>query len=403
MERSSPRGRIALMRAIADDRLTVTETFAEEMSFCVGCLACSTACPAGVNYAELLETARSDVELSGVVATPGRSLLRWFTMRLLFLRPRLFRVVAQLIHAWQASGLEAFARKTGLVRLLPKAIRDAEPQAPRFDGRVSDEIIAGIETPLGGSTYRVAVLTGCVQDVVFSSVNRATVDVLLANGCTVVTPRGQSCCGSLHAHNGDLESARVLARRQLDSIASDRLDAIITNAAGCGSHLKHYGRLLADDPKYAEKAKQWDRKVKDISQWLVEINFRLPKATGREASLKVTYHEACHLCHGQGISAQPRAILRAIPGVELVECKESTWCCGSAGIYNLAQPESAQWLLDRKTKHLNATGAAVIATGNPGCQLQIQKGLTQTGSAAAVEHPVVLLAEAYRREPSGRR
>jgi glycolate oxidase iron-sulfur subunit len=248
------------------------------------------------------------------------------------------------------------------------------------------------------------VLTGCVQDLVFSDVNRATVDVLVENGCEVVTPRTQHCCGSLHAHNGDLATARELARRQLDTINPDEFDAIISNAAGCGSHLKHYDRLLSDDPAYAARAAEWSKKLKDISEWLVAIGFRRPIASLKSeiSNLKsvpaVTYHEACHLCHGQKITAQPRQILRAIPGIELKECAESTWCCGSAGIYSLTQPETATWLRDRKLGHLHATGAVVIATGNPGCQLHLENGLRAAGDASRVAHPVVLLAEAYRAE-----
>ena len=246
-------------------------------------------------------------------------------------------------------------------------------------------------------------LTGCIQDVAFSDVNRATVDVLLANGCEVSTPRNQSCCGSLHAHNGDLETAKELARRQIESIDPEKLDAILSNSAGCGSHLKRYGHLLADDPAYAGRAASWSAKVRDISEWLVEIGFRPPgPPKGGAKPVVVTYHEACHLCHGQKITAQPRELLRAIPGVELRECKEATMCCGSAGVYSLTQPSTAAWLRDRKTVHLLETGASVVATANPGCQLQIQVGFSGAGigpaSAPRVAHPVVLLAEAYQAE-----
>jgi glycolate oxidase iron-sulfur subunit len=262
----------------------------------------------------------------------------------------------------------------------------------------SDEIISEVERPRSETRHRVAVLTGCVQDIAFSDVNRATVDVLLENGCEVATPRAQSCCGSLHVHNGDLETARELARRQLDSIDASRYDAIISNSAGCGSHLKRYGHFLADDPAYARRAAEWSSKVRDISEWLVEIGFRAPRAAPLGATA-VTYHEACHLCHGQKITAQPREILSSIPGLELRECAEATMCCGSAGVYSLTHPGTAAWLRDRKVGHIRSTGATVVATANPGCQLQIQQGLLVAGKPdLRVVHPVVLLAEAYSLE-----
>jgi glycolate oxidase iron-sulfur subunit len=266
----------------------------------------------------------------------------------------------------------------------------------------SPDLIAPLE-PVGTAScaasearYRVGLLTGCVQDLIYSDVNRDTADVLLANGCVVVTPPSQGCCGSLHAHNGEYEMAKDYARRLVDYFDLDHLDAIVTNAAGCGSHLKHFDRLLKDDPRYAAKAVQWSEKVRDISEWLVEIDFRAPKKPGTQA--RVTYHDACHLCHGQKITAQPRELLKKIPGLAIAPLTESMWCCGSAGIYNLIQPEMADKLLQRKLDHIAATGAAVVATGNPGCLLQIQNGLAARGQAIEVVHPVTLLARAYRAE-----
>jgi glycolate oxidase iron-sulfur subunit len=257
-----------------------------------------------------------------------------------------------------------------------------------------------VERPSGAQVkYRVGVLTGCVQDLVFSDINRDTVDVLLANQCEVHTPAVQPCCGSLHGHNGEPELARILARRNLETFDVANLHAIITNAAGCGSHLKSYGTLLEEDPKYAERAAEWSRKCKDISQFLVEIGFRAPTAAPPNLPLeKLTYHEACHLCHGQGITAQPRAVLKSIPGVKLSELSESTWCCGSAGIYNIVQPETSAKLLTRKLDNIEKTGAAVVATANPGCHLQLLNGAKLQHREFAVHHPVSLLAAAYRAE-----
>lgn len=402
-ERNSPRGRIALMRAVAENELPLSPTFAEEMSYCLGCLACTSACPAGVDYAELLETARGAVEENQVVPGQGRRWLRWLLLRQLFLRPRMLRGVGAVLRHYQRFGVETWIRRRGFTRWLPTRWRELELQTPRMQKQFSDQQIAVRETP-GQSRYRVALLTGCVQDLIYSDVNRATADVLLANGCSVYTPRLQGCCGSLHAHNGDLEAARTLARRLIDLIRPEEVDAIVSNAAGCGSHLKHYARLLADDAPYLARAQAWDAKVRDISEWLVEIGFRHPSASPFAPDPKkpaeataVTYHDACHLCHGQGITRQPREILRSLPGVELRESTDSTWCCGSAGIYSLTHPKTAADLRERKWKNLDATGASVVAMGNPGCALHLD---TKPGEAPRVEivHPVVLLARAYKAE-----
>ncbi len=399
-ERNSPRGRIALMRAIADEEIAVTREFAEEMSYCLGCLACQTACPAGVNYAELFETARNDIEAHGAHPGAQRTLWRALTLRFLFMHPRALRAAGGLLRGYQRSGLESFVRRTGLLRLLPAALRRLEPQAPRIGTAFSNRLIAPREDPAApASTYRVALLTGCVQDLVFADVNRDTADVLLANGCSVETPPLQPCCGSLHAHNGDLPGARVLARRMMDLLPPERYDAIISNAGGCGSHLRRYSPLLSDDPAYRDRARAWDTKLRDIHEWLGEIGCRPPRSAG--PAVTVAYHDSCHLVHGQKIALQPRAILALIPGLTLVPLAESTWCCGAAGVYAITQPEQADLLLQRKLQHIAETGAAVLATANPGCQLQLAKGLRAAGRPVTVVHPVSLLAAAYRRERPG--
>ena len=397
LEQHSPRGRISLMRAVADGQLSLTRAFGEEMSYCLGCLACETACPAGVDYTHLFETARADVERTGALANPFRTAVRGLTLKVLFTKPRWLRLVGRILWWYQASGAQALARALGLMRLLPGRLKELEPMTPKICPKFSHQKIRPVEKPAGSSRYRVALLVGCVQDLAFSDINRDTADVLLANGCEVVTPPLQPCCGSLHAHNGDPETAQALARRMIDLFDLDSLDAVITNSAGCGSHLKHYGRQLQADSAYAARARKWDQKVKDIHEWLVEIGFRGPRSEIRE---KVTYHEACHLCHGQKITRQPREILRAIPGLELVELPESTWCCGSAGIYNLTQPETAAALRERKVGQIQSTGAGTVATSNPGCHLQISTGLRLRGCGVCVTQPVSLLARAYRQEKS---
>jgi glycolate oxidase iron-sulfur subunit len=403
-ERNSPRGRIALMRSIADGDLEITREFADEMSYCLGCLACQTACPAGVHYAELFETARADVEAAGAADTPSRRFWRRVTLGGLFMHPQALRLAGRALRVYQRTGAEAAARRLGLTRLLPAALRRLEPQAPAMSGAFSNALIQPRELPRNGAPrYHVALLTGCVQDLAFADVNRDTADVLLANGCAVDTPPLQPCCGSLHAHNGEPGLARELAKRLIDLLPPDRYDAIISNAGGCGSHLRHYAPLLADDPVYADRARQWDARVRDIHEWLVEMGCRAPAAAPFETDRVVTYHESCHLVHGQKISRQPRQLLRLLPGVTLVELNESSWCCGAAGIYAITQPDQSAKLLDRKVANIEQTHADVVATSNPGCHLQIARGLAASGQAVELVQPVSLLARAYRRETAGRK
>ena len=394
VERNSPRGRIALMRAVADDRMEMTKDFAEEMYFCLGCLACMTACPAGVNYAELFEHARAEAEASGVLRSPKRSLIRGLTVKWLFMDLNRLQLLGRVLRLYQQVGLQSLLRRSGLLKLLPKRLRELEAMTPVIQPHFSAELIAPLTPALGPKKYRVAMLTGCAQDLIFSDINRDTVEVLARNGCEVVTPPEQLCCGSLHAHNGEWELAEQLARKQIDQFPPEEFDAIITNAGGCGSHLKHYHKLLADDPVYRERATLWDRKVKDIHEWLIEIGIQ---PAGNHVPVQVvTYHESCHLAHGQKVLAQPRQLLRAIPNLKLVELPESLWCCGSAGIYNIIQPEMAEQLLERKLKHIASTGAPIVANGNPGCLLQLVNGAKARGMDLRVVHPVSLLAEAYR-------
>ncbi len=415
LERNSPRGRIALMRAIADDKLDVTKAFGDEMYFCLGCLACQTACPAGVNYAELFEHARAEVEAQRVLSSPKRNLIRGFTVRWLFMDLARLQLVGRVIRLYQQLGLQSLLRRSGVMKLFSRRLQELEAMTPEMQPQFSAEMISPVTPAVGARRYRVALLIGCAQDLTFSDVNRDTVEVLVANGCEVVTPPEQSCCGSLHAHNGERTLAQQLARRNIDQFPPEQFDAIITNAGGCGSHLKHYAKLLADDGGYRKRAELWDAKVKDIHEWLVEIGIKRPTALphltpalsppagSREGEVGnptrpfvVTYHESCHLTHGQKVVSQPRELLRAIPGLKLVELTEASWCCGSAGIYNLTQPEMAGDLLERKMKHIQSTGALTVATANPGCLLQLVNGAAQRGMKLRIVHPITLLAEAYR-------
>ena len=388
------------MREVADGRLEVTKTFADEMSYCLGCLACQTACPAGVDYGTLLENARGEVERRHIIGGPVRRLVRWSTLKFLFGHPRLLRAFGRTLWLYQRSGLQSGLRRLGVMRMLPKRLRQLESMAPTVVAPFSNARIAPIERPDTEPKYRVALLTGCVQDLLFSPINRATADVLLANGCEVVTPSVQYCCGSLHAHNGELDTARDFARRNLDLYDVENLDAIISNAGGCGSHLKKYAELLHDDPQYHARAEAWDRKVRDISEWLIQIGCRAPQSAANAPTQVVTYDASCHLLHGQKIAVQPLAVLSLLPNVKLVPLKESDWCCGSAGVYSITQPEQSAKLLARKLDHIAETGAAILTSGNPGCLMQIENGMRRDLRLAAVEarHPIELLAEAYRNE-----
>jgi glycolate oxidase iron-sulfur subunit len=396
VERNSPRGRISLMRAIADERIATTRAFGEEMYFCLGCLACMTACPAGVNYAELFEHARAEVEASGVLNSPRRNLVRSAAIHWLFANMNRLQTAGRILRLYQQLGLQSLIRRSRILKLLPKRLRDLEAITPEIQPSFSAELIPAVTAAIGPKRYRVAMLTGCAQDLIFSDINRDTVEVLARNGCEVITFPEQNCCGSLHAHNGEWALAQGLARKQIDQFPPGQFDAIITNAGGCGSHLKHYHKLLADDARYNEAALLWDQKVKDINEWLIEIGID-PPPPGNTSARVITYHDSCHLAHGQKITVQPRRLLGSIPGLQLIELPESSWCCGSAGIYNLIQPEMANDLLQRKLGHIKSTGASVVATANPGCLLQLINGAKQQGLKLRVVHPVTLLAEAYRQ------
>jgi glycolate oxidase iron-sulfur subunit len=408
-ERSSPRGRIRLMREVADGRLEVSPTFAEEMSYCLGCLACQTACPAGVDYATLFEAARGEVERSHVTDGAGRRFIRWITLSVLFRHPRLLRAFGRSLWLYQKLGIQSAIRSLRIPSILPARLRRLEAMTPTVRAPFSNRRIKSNESPLKPK-YRVALLTGCVQDLLYAHINRATADVLLANDCEVLTPPVQYCCGSLHAHNGELELAKDLARRNLDMFPVEQLDAVITNAGGCGSHLKKYAELLEGDAAYHARAEAWDAKVRDIHEWLIEINCQPPKSREPStppssleppvSSLTVTYDASCHLLHGQKIARQPLDLLKLIPDIKLVPLPESDWCCGAAGVYTITQPEQSAKLLARKLDHVASTGAQIVTSGNPGCLLQLEMGMRRDSRFAGVRmcHPIELLAAAYRFE-----
>jgi len=377
-EMDSPRGRIYLMKGLEEGSLTLTPDVARHLDLCLGCRACETACPSGVRYGELIESARSFVEERHERSFADR--LRRRVITVLFPHPQLLRALLLPLRFLElVGGLAALRRINGFAAMLPK-LGWWEP-------------LPEIVSSCGAERQRVGFVAGCVAQVLFAETNRATVRVLTRNGCSVTTPTRQGCCGALYLHAGARREALDCARHNIDTFP-DHLDAIIVNAAGCGVALKQYGELLADDPHYAARAHAFSAKVRDVTEFLAGLPLEKPE---NEAHARVTYHDACHLAHGQGIRAAPRALLQQIPGLELVELPESDTCCGSAGSYNLTEPEMARRLGDRKVANIRATGATCVAAANPGCAMQIQAGLRRAGLDISVKHPVELLDAAYRK------
>lgn len=397
LEMSSPRGRIYLMKAVADGRIGMEEdVFQQQMSQCLNCRACEAVCPSGVQYGAILEASRAQIEQA---RDEGRlpphpwliQLARSSTFGVMFKHLALFRLFSRLMWLYQRSGAQFIARKSGMLKALK--LEETETLLPP----ISDTFLVPqgqIFRAEGTARYHIALLPGCIMSTAFAEVHDATIRVLQKNGCDVYLPPNQGCCGALHSHGGDLDGARELARQNIAAFGGMGLDAIIVNAAGCGSTLKEYGHLLHEDAAWAERAHKFSAKVRDISEFLALID--LNTADLHPLNLRVTYQEPCHLAHAQRISAEPRKLLRAIPGLTLVEMQEPTLCCGSAGIYNVTQPEMAQRLGDRKLNNAEATNADVLVTANPGCHLQLAGGLRRRNSGIKVRHIVELLDAAYR-------
>jgi glycolate oxidase iron-sulfur subunit len=390
-EMDSPRGRIFTIKSLAEGRMALSDSTVRHLSLCLDCRACETVCPSGVPYGRLIEAAKAEIERARPGA-PGRRLFRWLNFGLLLGHPRLLGLAASGARLYQASGLQRLVRKSGLTRLLPGTLPAWEallPPVPAKSERAAPPPVTPAEGP---RRARVALLTGCVQSVIFAAHNRATARVLAKNGCEVIVPDGQGCCGALNAHGGDHARARVMARRTIDAFEASRADAIVVNTSGCGAHMKAYGHLLADDRAYAERARRFAATVRDLAEFLAQEPLRGPLSP---VSLTCTYHDPCHVVHGQKIKSEPRQLLAQIPGLRVVELTESDWCCGSAGIYNLTEPEMATRLSRRKVGHVLATGAEAVVTANPGCILQIQAGLGAQQSGVRVMHLVEILDRAY--------
>jgi glycolate oxidase iron-sulfur subunit len=372
-EMDSPRGRIHLIRSLEDGTLGLDADVVHHLDLCLGCRACESACPSGVRYGEIIEEARAYVEQHA--ERPWRERLRRRAVLATFPFPRRMRAVLGLAQLARTLGLWPLVRRfVDGADLLP-AERAAGPQGAFHSAR-------------DGERLRVGLIAGCIGGELFGGVNAAAVRVLTRNGVAVVVPPGQGCCGALHLHSGDPQTARALARRNIDAFPSE-LDAVVVTAAGCGSTLKEYGALLAGDPAYAARAQRFAARVRDVTEMVDALDVPVPG--GRPRPLRVAYHDACHLAHAQGVRSAPRQMLARIPGVELVELVESDVCCGSAGSYNLTQPAMARRLRERKIDHIVASGAECVAAANPGCVLQIRAGLAARGLNVRVVHPIELL------------
>ena len=388
-EADSPRGRIYQIRQVYEGKISPEDAdFRQHIYACLDCRACQTACPSGVQYGAIIEAARAVAEpIQTSEKTVGRAILGS-----VFTRQRLLDTFGMGLRLYQKSGAQAAVRKSGALKLLPQRLRDMESMLAPAQGGIRRWSAPQITPAMGNVRYRVGFIEGCIMPQLFGDTNAATVRVLAANGCVVYSPPKQGCCGALQMHTGDRPTARDLARANIDAFDGLGLDAIIINAAGCGSTLKEYGALLRDDPRYAGRAEEFARKVKDVSEFLASIELVKPT---REVPLRVTYQDACHLVHGQGIRNQPRQILRQIPGLELVEMEDSDVCCGSAGIYNLTHPDVSVQLLEQKMDSVLATGASGVVAPNPGCTMQLAYGARRRGVDLQFFHVVDLLDRAY--------
>lgn len=390
LEMDSPRGRIYQMVQVHNGA-PVTPSYQEHIDLCLACRGCETACPSGVQYGKLVEAARAHIAATAPGSFLARA-VRGFVFGPLLRSPVLLRIAGALIYLYEASGMQKLVRTSGLLKLfgdlgrIEQLAPPAEP--PFFFSQIGKTFPAE-----GERRHRVAFLAGCIANVSFARLNEATVRVLQRNGCDVVLPADQTCCGALHVHAGMREEARRLARRNVDAILADQFDAVITNAGGCGSTLKEYDELLEHDPQYKEKAARFKSLVRDVNEFLASIELN-PKLAPVERT--ITYQDSCHLAHGQKVRKQPRHLLRQIPGLTLKEMPLSDLCCGSAGIYNVLHNEMAMSLLEKKMGYVNSTGAEMIVTANPGCMLQLSAGARIHGRNQSVAHVVELLDESYR-------
>ncbi len=396
MEMDSPRGRIYQMIQVERGRLPLGESFVRHIDLCLDCRACETACPSGVEYGRLVETARGQIE-KHYKRPPLKALLRRLFFREILPHRRRLEGVGRILRLYQESGLEKLIVDSGLLKAIPGRLANVAQLAPRMENPFFTKRLGTVVPAVGPRRYRVAFFAGCIANLSFARLNDATVRVLARNGCEVVVPAGQGCCGALHVHAGMRDIARRLARQNIQTFLTQDYDAIITNAAGCGSVLKEYPLLFEEEQReFLARAKRFSSRFKDVTEFLAGIEFNREFGA---VKARATYQDPCHLGHAQRIRTAPRKLLAAIPGLEFVELKEADICCGSAGIYNVVHNEMAERLLEGKMRRLDETGAELILTANPGCLLQLRAGVARSGepgSKRRVMHVVELLDEAYR-------
>ena len=387
-EMDSPRGRIYLMKMAAEGDASINETWVSHFDACLGCMACMTACPSGVDYGKLIEATRAQIERR--YERPAKEKRFRSFLFSTFTQPKRLRLMAIPLRLYQQTGFQNLVRRIGIPKLLPKRLQAMEALLPRVP---APEKVPELTLAQGEKRRRVGLLLGCVQRVFFSQVNAATARVLAAEGCEVVAPEAQPCCGALLVHTGEEEQAIQLARQTIDTFEKAGVDTVIINAAGCGSNVKEYAHLLRDDPEYAERAKAFSAKCRDIFEFLAELE---PRAPRHPLPMRVAYHDACHLQHAQRIRVQPRTVLTGIPNLEILEIPEAAVCCGSAGIYNLVQPEAAAELGDRKVSRVAEVNPDMVVSANPGCLLQLQSALARAGRKVPVHHGIELVDASIR-------
>lgn len=392
VEMDSPRGRIHQMILVDQGRLRLDDSFVRHIDLCLGCRACETACPSGVEYGKLVEAARGQIEQNyhrPLLERFGRSLM----LEHILPHPKRIARVGRLLRFYQTSGLQGAIRRLRLLRLFG-SLEQVEQLLPPMDTHFFFDRLGQVFPAEGARRARVAFFAGCIANIAFARLNEATVRVLQKNGCEVVVPAGQVCCGALQVHSGMRTVARRLACANLEVFLREPFDAVITNAAGCGSTLKEYAQLFANDAEAHAMAETFQARMQDVTEFLARLGLRPPPRAG--TGLRVTYQDPCHLVHGQRVRQAPRELLGAMPGVELVEMKLADHCCGSAGIYNIVHPEVASELLREKMEHARATGAPVIVSANPGCLLQLRAGARLYGTGQEVLHLVELLDRTYQ-------
>ena len=388
LEADSPRGRIRQIILVDQGRLPLGDSFVKHIDQCLDCRACETACPSGVEYGKLVEAARAQIDQNYQRPFFSR-LSRNFVFRELLPHPKRIAALARLLYFYQRSGLQSLVRATGILQLL--GLAQKEKLLPPIDREFFFSKLGRTYPAIGQRRARVALFAGCVAQVSFSALHDATIRVLTANGCEVVVPAGQTCCGALAGHAGVRDVARSLARTNLDVFLAEDFDAVITNAAGCGSTLKEYEHLFAEGTLDGEKAHAFRKKMRDVTEFLADLGLTAKFAA---QPMRVTYQDSCHLLHGQKVREAPRKLLRSIPGLELTEMAMADYCCGSAGSYNVTETETSLALLAEKMKHARATNAPVIVTANPGCLLQMRAGAEIHSTGQEVVHVMELLDRA---------